>query len=108
AARNRRRRFLELFRPRFPFSVARRMHGNFYVVARRHPAACWTFRKILFVQRRATCWRKSRASLARSARPHWQFRFAVLLPSRVESDFCGCILGCGGGTDEAHAIRFFA
>src|SRR4029453_18377704 len=99
--------FLELFRPRFSFPVARRMHGNLYVVPRRHPAAGWIFRKILFVQRRATCWRKSPASLARRAWPRWQFRLAVLLPSCVESDFCGCIVACGRGTDGANAIRFF-
>src|SRR5258708_3536468 len=84
------------------------MHGSLHVVPRRHPAACWIFRKILFVQRRVTCWRKSRASLARRACPRWQFRLVVLLPSRVESDFCRCPVASGCATDGAHAIRFFA
>src|SRR6266705_5207528 len=83
------------------------MHGSLHVVPRRHSAACWIFRKILFVQRRATCWRKSRTSLARRACPRWQFRLAVLLPSRVESDFCRCTLA-SCATYGSHTVRFFA
>src|SRR5262249_41373926 len=96
------------FRPCFPFTIASRVHGSFYVVPRRHPAVGWIFRKILFVQRGATRWGQSGASLARRAWSRWQFRFAVLLPSRVESNFCLRPLLRGSGTDGARAIRFFA
>src|SRR5881227_2025836 len=84
------------------------MHGSLYVVAGRHPAAGWIVWKILFVQRHVTCWHKSGASLASRTCARWQFRLAVLLPPRVESDFCGRIVACGSGTDAAHAIQFFA
>src|SRR5262249_41577475 len=84
------------------------MHGGFYAVARRHPAAGWVFWKVLFVQRRVACRRKSRASLARRARSRRQFRLALLLSSCVESDFCRCISSYGHGAAVPQTGGFLA
>ena len=67
------------------------------------------FSEVLFLQRRVTRRRKSRAALAGGTWARRQFRLPLLLPSRcLKSDFCGCIFACSSGTDSAHAIRFFA
>src|SRR5262249_13614398 len=85
----------------------RRIHGSFYVVSRRYSAVGWIFRKILFVQRCATRWCKSHASVARGPWPRRQFRLAVLLPPCFESDFRRRPVARSRATYGSRTIRFF-
>src|SRR5262249_57129151 len=98
----------EFCRLGFTVAFVRRVHGFIYVLAGRHPAAGWIFWQVLFVQRCTACRGKSRTSLARRTRPRWQFRLAVLLPSRVESDFCRCTVARGCEIDRTHPVPIAA
>src|SRR5437588_561111 len=71
------------------FAVARRLHGDFHVVAGRPAAARRFFRKVLSLQRRSPRRRQPRSALARGAGPLRQPHLALLLPRRAQSDFRG-------------------
>jgi NADH-quinone oxidoreductase subunit N len=84
------RRFTELCRTPFAFTIARRVHVDLHAVAGRLAAAHMPFRKVLPLQRRVA--RKSKSWPARLSRWHSSVASSrSVLPNRAQSDFYGSI-----------------
>jgi len=103
AARNRRRQFLYFFRARFPFSIARRMHAVFMLSLAGIPPLAGFFGKFYCFSTALHAGANHALLLARRACPRRQFRLAVLLPSRVESDFYRYTVA--GGCEPMEHVR---